>query len=392
MTRSYLLNGGGGTDSDCVPALGNNETMLLVRTDTTEVTREIAKSAVDEISFSWTTLAAEPNTADWPSGNYVGSMNVSVCDASATYKISLIRINSACTLQATLGTSLALSGTGTKSYTYTNDPAAGNATDRYQMRVLGSNSSMSATQTLTITINGVSYASGPWARDSITDTLTLADTPTIKNKSSIIDTLTLSELVEKVTLVISKLITDTLLFNDISNINNTFNIIDTLTLVDILTLIARFSITETFALTDVSTSKVKIALTEYIKMVEGVLFEKYDNPPTDATVSVYGVNWYSINFTPTSTHGITHVELYVKRVASSGTLTVSVRATAASLPTGADITSGTLEESLIPTDAYYWVGVELTYGMTVFSGTTYAIIVRATGGDASNYISWGKVS
>lgn len=163
MTITYELNGGNGTDSDCTPSLGNNEQALATRTDTFAIARSIPQATTDEESVSWTTLADNPNSADWPSGDYVGSMDINAMEAGASIKIQLLRINSACTIQQTLGTSTSLSGTGVKSYTWNGDPGAGNASDRYQMRVLGSNSEGHKAQQFSIVIaDPDTFISGAW--------------------------------------------------------------------------------------------------------------------------------------------------------------------------------------------------------------------------------------
>jgi len=162
MAITYLLNGDLGADSSCAPAAGNNEQALVSRTDSTDVTRAIPQATTDEISLSWTTDGA-PNDADWPSGDYIGSMEIGAMEASASIKIQLLRVNSGCAVQETLVTSASKSGTGVQSETVNTDPAAGAAGDMFQMRVLGSNSESHKSQSVTVTINDPdSYLQGPW--------------------------------------------------------------------------------------------------------------------------------------------------------------------------------------------------------------------------------------
>lgn len=162
MAVTYLLNGAGGADSTCTPALGNNEKALESRTETTDVTRDIPQATTDEISLAWTTDGA-PNNADWPNGDYIGSMEIGAMEAAASIKIQLLRVNSGCAIQETLGTSVPKTGTGVQSYTVNMDPVAGAVGDMFQMRVLGSNSENHKAQTVTVTIDDPdSKMVGPW--------------------------------------------------------------------------------------------------------------------------------------------------------------------------------------------------------------------------------------
>ena len=154
MATTYEPEGDGATDSDCTPAAGWNEVAPLTRTDSTDVTREIPTNTT-EISGAWTTPTSEPNSADWASADYTGGVEVGVIDADASFTIALIRVNSGCTLQETLGTSGSFSATGPASFTVNTDPSSGAAGDRYQMRITGTNANHHATQTLTITVNDV---------------------------------------------------------------------------------------------------------------------------------------------------------------------------------------------------------------------------------------------
>ena len=140
MVIVYELDGANGADSDCTPALGNNEKALLTRTDTTDVTRDVPTSTVDELSVAWTSEPNNPNVADWTLGDYTASINVSAKESpQLEFKFQLHRTNSGCTSQETLGTSGAQLGTGVITFTVNVDPAAGAATDRYQLILLGTN-------------------------------------------------------------------------------------------------------------------------------------------------------------------------------------------------------------------------------------------------------------
>ena len=109
----------------------------------------------------------------------------------------------------------------------------------------------------------------------------------------------------------------------------------------------------------------------------------------DTTRQFFGVFWTGQTFTPASSHTLTLVKLLMNRVLLPGTVQVSIRATAAGVPTGGDIAvASTFDGDLLPADpATVWRNVNMI-PVSVTASTKYAIIVRATGGDASNLIGW----
>lgn len=110
----------------------------------------------------------------------------------------------------------------------------------------------------------------------------------------------------------------------------------------------------------------------------------------DASIgNLYGARWAAQTFTPTVAHKITSVKLLLYRNNNPGTVTVSIRATSAGLPTGGDLASGTTDGNTLPTASpYEWREITLGSGCAVNAGTKYAIVVRATAGDASNNLYW----
>lgn len=107
------------------------------------------------------------------------------------------------------------------------------------------------------------------------------------------------------------------------------------------------------------------------------------------SVSVYGVNWVAQTFTPDISYEISGVQLKVLRVGNPGTFTVSLRATLAGVPTGADLVSGTKGGNDFSTySTGEWESIAFTADYALTAGTVYAIVVRATTGDANNYVNW----
>lgn len=105
----------------------------------------------------------------------------------------------------------------------------------------------------------------------------------------------------------------------------------------------------------------------------------------EASIGMYGVYWYGQTFEASESYTTTGVKIKMFRIGLPGTVTVSIRATSAGKPTGADIVSGTTDGDTLPSSGSgAWR--EITFGSTtaLTSGTTYAIVIRATsaGGDS----------
>jgi len=113
----------------------------------------------------------------------------------------------------------------------------------------------------------------------------------------------------------------------------------------------------------------------------------------DGDRDVYAANWYAQTFTTTSGYSINGVELRLLRVGSPGTITASITATAGGLPTGADLVSGTINGNDFTMEtAGAWEEITFTDDYELANGTTYAIVVRATGGSISNYAGLRSVA
>jgi len=123
------------------------------------------------------------------------------------------------------------------------------------------------------------------------------------------------------------------------------------------------------------------------------LYEYYNTGDNDYWVA-YDQYWQAQTFTVGATgHTVNLVKLKLYRYGSSpGTVTVSIRATDGTHPTGADLTSGTIDgDSLTDVLPGLWYEIALT-GYTLSANTKYAIVVRAPNGDESNYVSWRAYS
>jgi hypothetical protein len=116
------------------------------------------------------------------------------------------------------------------------------------------------------------------------------------------------------------------------------------------------------------------------------VYERYQ-AGDDASLGIYGANWEAQTFTPGIAHNINRVQLKVRRAGSPGAVTLGIRATTANLPSGADLTSGTFDANVLPTDKDIWLIVSFA-SFALAAGTRYAIVVRAPSGDADNYLAW----
>jgi hypothetical protein len=122
-----------------------------------------------------------------------------------------------------------------------------------------------------------------------------------------------------------------------------------------------------------------------------------DSYPTGSSQGTYskGDKWAGQTITPVAGHTIKKVSLPLRRHATftgTGTATVSIRATAAGLPTGANLCSGTHDLSSITTNIDYdnpeWYDFDLGAGTALTGGVTYAIILSHNASGSTDYLWW----
>ena len=118
----------------------------------------------------------------------------------------------------------------------------------------------------------------------------------------------------------------------------------------------------------------------------------------DNQESISGTTWKAMTFTPGGNHTIRGVRLCLYG-SSVGTITVSIRSTSGSLPTGADLISGTLDGGQLSSSNEERVfDISLGAGTALTAGTVYAIVVRAASGtlywrsSAAGYVGGQKIS
>lgn len=115
------------------------------------------------------------------------------------------------------------------------------------------------------------------------------------------------------------------------------------------------------------------------------LYEFY-NTGDDGTSVIYSSDWAFQTFQCAINNRISSVKLKLIRTLNCGDVILSIRDTADGEPTGDDILSKTLTQGDIPTEQGW---VEFEFSSDMESGTkTYALVLRATDGDISNYVGW----
>ena len=140
-------------DSDCTPGSDGNKPLLSSQTGGGEtVSATIVANAMNVLIFSFTMAAGDPGGGeDLGAGSlFTARLDVSVGDAALTFKVEFHAQTVACgdVNSAAMGEG-DFSGTGTKTATATWDPGIA---DRYQVRVIATNTEAHTGSSHTITI------------------------------------------------------------------------------------------------------------------------------------------------------------------------------------------------------------------------------------------------
>ena len=104
---------------------------------------------------------------------------------------------------------------------------------------------------------------------------------------------------------------------------------------------------------------------------------------------IWNANYIAQTFTAKSSEPLKVVSLYLSRTGTPTDITLSLRATAAGLPNGADLASTSIPIEKFPFEsAHQWIGVTFDTPYSLVAGTRYALVIKCTG-DGGNMISWG---
>ena len=124
-------------------------------------------------------------------------------------------------------------------------------------------------------------------------------------------------------------------------------------------------------------------------MEDEKLISDYYIDLTDTDVPIYGAEWSSQTFTASDSYEISGVDVRIYRVGNPGTVTARLRAVALGVPSGADLAVGTINGNLLSTyDRGEWEKIVFTTNVSLVSGTTYSIVLRATTGNINNRVVW----
>lgn len=129
-------------------------------------------------------------------------------------------------------------------------------------------------------------------------------------------------------------------------------------------------------------------------------YEYLEDASTGDSYITATANWTYQTFTTNMTsigHSVTSIWLNLRRVGNPGDVVASIKHTSNSTqgqscwsyPTGTDLTSGALDGNAFTT-AYTWYEFEVPE-VCLSANTTYAIVLRAVGGDATNYVLWAAI-
>lgn len=108
----------------------------------------------------------------------------------------------------------------------------------------------------------------------------------------------------------------------------------------------------------------------------------------NATVPVFGVNWFAQTFTPTTGQNRVDqvdVHLTLNGTGGGGSYTLSIRATAAGLPTGPDLASVSVLTTALATGLNRFSG----FNFVATPGTQYALVLRNAAATGVNNFAWG---
>lgn len=126
-----------------------------------------------------------------------------------------------------------------------------------------------------------------------------------------------------------------------------------------------------------------------VNLEEKILTEDYYSTGDTTGAQAYGANWRAQTYTAKGTYEVVGVYLKLYKVGTPGSVTVSLRDAAANAPSGTDHVSGTIAGTEITSNtAGDWYLIIFNDGYTQTLNDEYSVVVRATTGDASNYVAW----
>lgn len=115
---------------------------------------------------------------------------------------------------------------------------------------------------------------------------------------------------------------------------------------------------------------------------------EYNDGPGNQNATCYAGNYVGQGFTPSITHNLTQVKIWIKGGGLTGTYTVEIFAASGGKPTGAALSSGTVDIATALDTAYSLVTFNMT-ALELVASTQYVITARC---DAANNCPWSRDS
>lgn len=135
-------------------------------------------------------------------------------------------------------------------------------------------------------------------------------------------------------------------------------------------------------------------LSALVPVYAATLYEYLESGQDGDSSEIYGANWAAQGFTVGSTsHTATSVQLYLKRTGNDwGTMTISIKnADSNEWPETSELelAAATLTDYTEIDTSYNWYSFDLDVPVTFEATEKYAIVVRVSGGSATDYVEWG---
>lgn len=116
---------------------------------------------------------------------------------------------------------------------------------------------------------------------------------------------------------------------------------------------------------------------------QGQVFESYITGE-DTFYHVFGASWYAQAFTPAVGHTISRMRLRASKDGAPGLITVSIRASTGSVPTGSDLAVATIDGDAKLKTAKEWHELDFVTPLLLVVSTQMWFIYRAAGADTDN--------
>jgi len=109
----------------------------------------------------------------------------------------------------------------------------------------------------------------------------------------------------------------------------------------------------------------------------------------DKDYDIHGINWSATSANVTIAFDIVGVDLKLLRVGNPGTVVVGIREMVGGTIQAADLVSGSIDGDGFTTDVGGdWEEITFSDKYSLTKDDQFAIVVRATGGNATNYVGW----